>query len=356
MKQKHLCILVTGAGAPGIRGTLYCLRNNPDHIPVRIVGTDVRDEVVGKYLVEKFHRFPPPEDPSYIETLTNVCASESVDLVIPQTTREIAVLSQYRDMLAERKIPVMVANANAISIANNKYEIIRFFEKYGLPSIDFQLANNKEELVRAAEALGYPDQPVVVKPPVSNGMRGFRVLCINAWNMKRFLAEKPSGIEISLDELLSILSRGESWPELLVTEYLPGIEYSVDAFIGSHGCVAIPRLRKAIRSGISFETIIENHKIIKDYTIKAGQSMGLQYAYGFQFKLDKCGLPKVLECNPRVQGTMVASCFGGVNIIWLAVREAIGDPVKCIPDSFVPAIFLRYWGGVGICGDEIVEI
>lgn len=120
------------------------------------------------------------------------------------------------------------------------------------------------------------------------------------WNAERFLNEKPRNTEITLTELCAILEGADPWPRLLVTEYLPGPEYSVDAFIGIKEQVARPRLRKAIRSGITFESRVEIREKLVNYTLLAGQRLGLQYAFGFQYKLDADDTLKVLECNPRV--------------------------------------------------------
>ena len=190
---------------------------------------------------------------------------------------------------------------------------------------------------------------------MSHGSRGFRVLRENtSWTIRRFLSEKPGAGEISLDELSKILTRDKhvDFPELLVTEFLPGKEYSVDAFQGKHVSVAIPRLRKEIVNGISFETILDlAREDIADYTLKAAKTLGLKFAFGFQFKLDYSDVPKLLECNPRVQGTMVASLFSGVNVIWMAVKEALGEPQKEIPEKLQNATFHRFWGGVGLSAD-----
>ena len=40
-----LNILITGAGAPGIKGTLYSLKNNFDNRQINTIGTDAREEV-----------------------------------------------------------------------------------------------------------------------------------------------------------------------------------------------------------------------------------------------------------------------------------------------------------------------
>ena len=87
-----------------------------------------------------------------------------------------------------------------------------------------------------------------------------------------------------------------------------------------------------------------------DYSLRLAERLELQYCFGFQFKLAEDGTPKILECNPRVQGTMVAGGFAGFNLIYYSIREAVGDPIK----NFDPARlrdgleFIRYWGGLGI--------
>ena len=83
---KALTLLVTGAGAPGIRGTLYALRHNPDGHPVRIIGVDTQARVAGAMQADKFYTVPAPETPEYVGTLLEICRRENVSAVLPQTT------------------------------------------------------------------------------------------------------------------------------------------------------------------------------------------------------------------------------------------------------------------------------
>src|SRR6185437_6355470 len=116
--------------------------------------------------------------------------------------------------------------------------------KLGLPVPAYRFARSERELVDSARALGYPEGPVGVKPPVSNGMRGVRVLKDGAWDLDSFLAEKPGGFELCIEDPIGILRRGERWPELVVSEYLPGQEYSVHVYMSAKVPVAIPRVRR----------------------------------------------------------------------------------------------------------------
>jgi len=351
--KRTVSILLTGVGAPGTRGTIYALRKNEDRIRVRLFGTDLRRDALGKYWVEAFHTLPPPESADYVGEVNRICRLHRIDLVLPQTTRETVALA-----MAQRRLPfpALVSGGASIRKANNKFELVRVFEGLGLPGPRCHLVKSAHELRKKALSLGYPEEPVTVKPPVSFGSRGFRVLTKRStWSLQRFLTEKPSATEISLEELEAILDgKKDRFPELIVSEYLPGAEYSVDAFVGAKGKVAIPRKREEIVNGISFKTTLEYRSDIVGNTLKVASELGLKYAFGFQYKLDKNGVPKVLECNPRVQGTMVASIFSGVNIIWLAVCEALGSP-RAIPSARRLATFHRFWGGVGIAGDRLID-
>ncbi|MCH8328890.1 MAG: ATP-grasp domain-containing protein, partial [Nanoarchaeota archaeon] len=117
--------------------------------------------------------------------------------------------------------------------------------------------------------------------------------------------------EIGVDNILNLFIGGK-WPELLVQEYIhggtgygSGIEYTVDCWRGDIGTCYVPRIRQKIRSGITFDTCIDMRQDIIDYSSKLANHLNLKYCFGFQFIIGKKGIPYLIECNPRVQGTMV---------------------------------------------------
>lgn len=350
--------IVTGAGAPGIKGTLFSLRNNYDNENVYIVGIDISENALGQHLVDQFYKVPRPEDEDYIDTILEICKKEKIEIIIPQTTREIEFYSKNQDTFNAKNIKVLVASREAISISNNKYETLKIFESSNLEVGKYYLINSRETFEeKFLELSDFGKKPVVVKAPVSNGMRGLRILINRPWDLERFFNEKPSGVEIDKEDFLKMVGDSQ-WPELLLCEYLPGAEYSVDAFIGEKYEIAIPRERVQIRSGISFVTKIDMaQKEMIEQTLIAAKKMGLKGVFGFQFKLDVEGKAKVLECNPRIQGTMVASVMAGQNVIWMAVKELLGTPItynsKKIEDGLV---FRRTWGGLSCTTDGILEI
>ena len=348
-------IIVTGGGAPGIAGTISALRNNPDGTAFNIIATDVNKNVVGKYLADKFYQVPPPEDSGYFSALRDIITKEHIKAILPQTTREIMPLSKNTDKFAELGCAVVVSPYSAISISNDKYLLVEKAQKAGIPCPRFVLTDSETSLRSAAQSLGYPKEKIVVKPRISNGMRGLRILSENPIDVNEFLSRKPEGIEIDLENLIQILRRGTR-PEMLVTEYLPGVEYTIDAFSGSQGHVIIPRVREKIRSGITFETRIDIREDLVEYSSKLADMLGLKYCFGFQFKLSSEGIPKLLECNPRVQGTMAVSTYAGFNMIYYSVMEALGKPAEVASVTLKKNIrFKRYWGGVFIDENGLIS-
>lgn len=347
-------VIVTGGGAPGTAGTIFALRNNPDGIKFKIITTDIYDDVVGKYLSDKFYTNCVPDDEKYVSTLKKIALNEEAKVILPQTTREIIVLAENKDVFFNSGIAVVISSPKSINIANDKYLLLEKAKDAGIPIPAYCLTNSEDSLIDAIKSLGYPAKKVVIKPRISNGLRGVRILTEEIWSVKKYLEMKPEGIEINMDSLLKILHNGD-WPELLITEYLPGPEYTVDVFKGMNGSVIVPRLREQIRSGITFVAKVDLRLDLIEYSEKLTEVLDLQYCFGFQYKLSDDGTPKLLECNPRVQGTMVVSSFAGFNIIYSAIREALGFRVETTNARLRDGVqFKRYWGGTAVDNDNVI--
>jgi len=345
-------VLITGAGAPGIAGTLYSLKNNYDNRDIKTVGVDIKKEVVGKYLCDKFYQIPKPDEKNFILKLMKICEKEKIDVVLPQVTKELFPLSKNKKEFEKIGSKIAISNYEAIKKANNKYELIKLCKEINIPYTKFYLVDDFKELKKKVFELGYPKKKVCIKPPISSGMRGFRIL-IPKKSKKDFYEEKPAGIYSSVEELQEFL--GEKFPELLITEYLPGKEYSVDCFRNEEKCIVIPRSRDLIRTGITFNGTIEKNEKIIEYSKKIAEKLDMKFCFGFQFKLDSNRIPKIIESNPRIQGTMIMSTFAGANIIYSAVKEALGEKIPNFKIKW-GLKFMRYWGGIGIDGKKIKKL
>ena len=348
-----LTVLVTGAGAPGITGTVHALRNNPSGEIPRIIGCDVRSDAVGQELVDAFVTVPAPESDDYLVSLLSVCRDHGVDVVLPQTTREVERLAAAGQRMRAEGIALVSGQAEAVRRGNDKVETLQAFESAGLTTPRWSLARSVDEVADLAVEFGYPELEVVVKLPRGNGMRGFRVLSADALRYEAFANAKPGDPRVALDALLEVLATADD-VELLVMEYLPGVEYSVDCYRGPSGDAAVVRERTAIRSGIAFDTVVVDRPDVGAMALRGAEELGLDGVFGFQFKESRDGSVMLLECNPRVQGTMVTSVLAGANVVWAAVNDALGRPPLSIPAPRIGTRLRRYWGGVDDAGTHIM--
>ena len=92
--SEPLGILVSASGAPGTARLLRALRENGER-EVRLVGTDMGERAVGKHLCDAFHRVPAGSDPSFPDAVRELVGRERVDVVLPQSSFDLAGLAMY---------------------------------------------------------------------------------------------------------------------------------------------------------------------------------------------------------------------------------------------------------------------
>lgn len=327
-KLKDINVFITGAGAPGAPGIIKSLRCVSDR-KIRIIGGDASpDTSVGAGLLDRLYKLPVAESPDFTDRLLEICESEHIDVLIPLVTRELPVLSRNRHRFLQHGVTVSVSDPEGLETANNKYLLMKFCRDNGIPAPDFKLVNTLEQFTEAAQLLGYPERKICFKPPVSNGQRGFRIIEDSQDRLVSLLEEKPNNVYISFDEFVSICRAATFFPELIVMEYLPGDEYSVDVLADNGRFLsAIPRSRDHIKMGISFVgTAVEDKEIIA-YSQRVVEGLKLNGNIGLQFRRDSAGIPKIIESNPRVQGTIVLCTAAGENMVYEAVRVALGEKI-----------------------------
>lgn len=170
--KRTITVLVTGGGAPGIAGTLYALRNNPDKVQVRIVACDMRDNVIGKHLADEFYVVPPAGSPDFVEALLELAVRAHVDLILPQVTKELFPLAKNLSFFETHGVKVTIAQSASIERANDKWEVLQAAKACGVPYPESRLSRSEDELVQVVKEFGYPEKKVVVKPRLSNGLSG----------------------------------------------------------------------------------------------------------------------------------------------------------------------------------------
>ena len=332
---------MTGGGAPGAPGILKCLQADPGF---QITLADANPLAVGRYLNADFEVIPMGNAENFIESILSLCNRKNIQAVLPLVTKELLPLAKSKKLFESANIKVLVSDAPSLEIAVNKSSLYEFLQWRAIEVPDFRIVGTIDHSNQAVSELGYPDKKVCFKPSVSNGSRGFRIIRNDFNELDLLFNEKPNNTYISFEEAKRILSSG-TFPELLVSEYLPGEEYSVDCLV-DHGkpVLIVPRLRKKLVNGISVEGEFINEESIISYCDTIIKALHLHGNIGIQVKKSSGGKFLILEINPRVQGTIVTAFGAGVNLPVLALKQELKLQVK--PEELEVkwgTKFSRYW-------------
>jgi carbamoyl-phosphate synthase large subunit len=335
---------MTGAGAPGAAGIINCLKCESSF---NVVGADANSKAVGRFLLKDFSTIPLAEDPSFIDAVLALCREKNIHVVMPLVTRELIPLSQHKREFELAGAKLLLSATESLAIANDKSQLYQFLQWRGMDLPAFRVVETADQFVDAARELDFPAKPICFKPSVSNGSRGFRIINANINEHELLFREKPGAAYISFDNAVRILSAG-SFPQLLVSEFLPGDEYSVDCLAkNGETIIAVPRSRKKMINGISVEGTFEKDEPAIDYCSQIIRELRLHGNIGIQLKKSQTGKPLLLEINPRVQGTISAGLGAGINLPLLAVKQELNFTI--LPGELQVkwgTCFSRYWSEV----------
>jgi carbamoyl-phosphate synthase large subunit len=114
--------------------------------------------------------------------------------------------------------------------------------------------------------------------------------------------------------------------DLIVQEFLPGEEYSVDVIAdASHRVVAaVPRTRTRVDSGVAIAGRTVHDPELEDAAARIAEAIGLVGVANVQLRRDRNGRAVLLEVNPRFPGALPLTIAAGVDIPSLVVDLFLG--------------------------------
>ena len=315
-------ILVTGGGAPGAYGIIHSLQQDYE-----VFSCDIQQETIGSSMASHSFTVPAGNDADYIPALLDRCKAYKIELVFPITTKELIPLSKAKAEFESEGIKVLISPTSELEIANDKGALYRHLHGRGVQIPEFKLAYDLDSFEQASKHWLDRGLPFVFKPCVSNGSRGFRIInaAVDAHDL--LFNEKPNNANMSYVAALSTLS-SKAFPELLVSDYLSGAEYTVDCLVDNgQPLLILPRLRTKMNNGISVAGELVEHKEIIAYCKSILAQLNLHGPIGIQVKMNDRKEARLLEINPRIQGSSVALNGAAVPLISLAVRLGLGESI-----------------------------
>jgi carbamoyl-phosphate synthase large subunit len=341
MSAKQISVFIpSGAGAPGFGGIYHCLKQDPNIV---VHAGDQNAQSYGFGLADFAVQVPASNQPDYIPFLLEYCSKNSITVLLPITTRELEPLSENIHLFEQMGTKVIVSQIEGLKIANNKFLILKHAQMHGIAVPDFKQVFDFCELSEYC-TLRFESGEIkqCFKPIIGNGSRGFGVVVKVVDS--NFLNEKSAWMPLTLDEWRQRMGCEKFITPLLVSDFLDGIEYSVDVLVHNNAIrYCIPRKRDKMIGGISVAGVIENNSELIDLTTKLVKSLNLTGPIGVQWKYDSHGIPKLLEINPRLQGTTSACVLAGVNIPLDAIKCATYSDFEPIDSVVWETTFTRYW-------------
>jgi len=252
---------------------------------LNVYGANSKDSVADLLYKNKVISLPNIDEFEFIENLNQIIERYKIDLIFPTHDDVVYFFSKNNE-----KINAMIVGSqtNINEISRFKSKTYRFFKSAAfVPKVYSSLEEIKE-------------YPAFCKPDKGHGSLGTMRL------------DGPS----DLDNIL--------FEENVVTEFLPGNEFTVDCFSDKNNKLlyAFPRKRHLIRNGVSYINIEPNQAIIdKCFEIakEINENLKFKGLWFFQVKEDKSKKLKLLEICPRVATTMAFDRYKGVNLPLLTV-------------------------------------
>lgn len=334
MQLKEITVLITAAGNVFMPGTTKCLRENGER-RIRLVGADMSDDPTMLEMFDVYYPVPRGNDPTYVDVLLEICRKEKVDVVLPIMSVELEVLAQNAERFEALGTRVSVSGLPALRIANNKLALFDYMAEKGMPCAGYHRVRSIEELKTGAAALGYPNVPVCVKATEGSGSRGFRILDAAKSKYDLLFNQKPTTCYTTLEELVDILQGHDPIPEMMVMEYLPGAEYTVD-LVAEKGKVLYSGCRRGLlmENSIMLNGVVENNSAVIAICENVVSELGLDGNIGFDIRERADGTPLILECNPRITAGIPAFYAAGVNLPYLCVKKILGEELPPVSVNY----------------------
>ncbi len=304
-------ILITGAGGAAAVSVWKSL--SAEH---ELHMADIDPLAAGLYLVppDRHLIIPRGDTPELVPALHRACKERRIEVLLPTVDAELAPVAVARDSFESIGVALPLSPVECLRICRDKQLLMEAVQgKVPIPD---------SEPLTEAVAARVDSFPRFAKPREGAGSRGVARI-----DSRADLDKQPKDGSVMLQE------------------YLPGDEYSVDVYVRRDGRViaAVPRARMKIDSGIAVASRTVNVPEVIAAAVRTAEIIGIRGIANVQFKRAADGVFKLLEVNPRFPGTLPLTGAAGVDMPKLMAAELAG---QALPDGLLPfkeLMVVRYW-------------
>ncbi|HTT14626.1 MAG TPA: ATP-grasp domain-containing protein [Thermoplasmata archaeon] len=251
------------------------------------------------YVFARHRTVPPVSDPRWRPALARVVRRDRIDLIYPAHDDVTVALARSASGIPAR---VVMSPLRTCLVCRSK-------------RATYAALKGAVRVPRTYAPTRVARYPVFVKPDRGQG------------SQDTHLVRDP--------EELARLTAGDR-DRYVVSEYLPGAEYTVDCFTDRRGVLQYVggRRRVRVRNGIAVDTVAETDPVFARIARRIGSRLRFRGAWFFQLKRDARGRLALLEVAPRVAGSMAMDRVLGANLPLLSVFDALDRDVRVLTNEF----------------------
>jgi hypothetical protein len=267
---------------------------------INLLGASSSDDH-GKYVYENYiGGLPFVDDEKFIKAINAIVDANNIEFIFPAHDSVVLNLSEAE-----------ASGELACKVITSPVETCR-------------IARSKDATYKAlVDAIPVPEQftadevakfPVFLKPDVGQGSKGTHV------------ARTRTDLDFYLHED----------PTLLIVEYLPREEFTIDCFTNRHGDLLFSqaRIRERVSGGISVSSRPVEDEILSQLAARINDRLRFRGAWFFQVKKNASGEFVLMEIATRIAGTMGMVRCQGVNLALLSVFDALDMDVEIYKNNY----------------------
>jgi hypothetical protein len=249
----------------------------------------------GKFVYERYiDGLPFIDNPHFLRDFNRVIEKNRIDFVFPAHDSAVLTLAENQDAISATVVTSCAETCRVCRSKEKTYE--RFAGLLPTPRV-----------YSPSDAIPLP---AFLKPNVGEGTKGTHKAASN-------------------DDVAFHLRKD---PTLLVLEYLPGKEFTVDCFTDRKGALrfAAGRERKRIYNGISVNSSERADSRFAEMAKIINETLRFQGVWFFQVKERSNGELVLMEIAPRIAGAMALFRVTGINFAELSLFDRMGVDVSLI--------------------------
>lgn len=276
------------------------------------------------------------DDHAYVDWALQVCMERGINLLVPGRRLDALAAARVRFAAIGTRLVIPIGRPG-VRQDPPKTEVAILAATLGIPVPEGRLVASPAEFDAAYDELSARHASLCVKP--DNGIfgSGFRRLDPEA-NPFEVLHEVPA-LRIDPASYRMALAAARGPVRVIVGEYLPGIERSIDCL--AHRGKLVCAISRAKRGRSQH---LDGHAEAIGYARRLTDALVLDGLVNIQFRDDAEGRPRLLEVNPRMSGGLPLSCDGaGLNLPYWSALLALD---LAVPQD-VPRPITGWWVAPG---------